>query len=237
MIVGVIPARAGSKGIPRKNLRPLLGVPLSMYTFRAAIASELLEEVVVSTDDEQVASLAREAGISVPFLRPSHLATDSAKMEDVLLHVLDWRLQRGLETSALVLLQPTSPFRTAEHIDAAIRLYLEKRPASVVTVIRVPHRYGPESLLQWRDGKLVPLGVNAPTARRQDKPLLFARNGPAVLVVAADALRDQGLYGEPSLGIEMSELDSMDIDTTEDLTLAEFVLRCRETIKNFPKPD
>jgi len=220
-IVGLIPARAGSKGIPRKNLVPLRGKPLIGWTLDAARASVRLTQVAVSTDDDEVAALAADAAV---IRRPRELAADDTPMRDVVLHALD-ELER---CDVLVLLQPTSPLRTATHVDGAVDLLVETGADSVVSVVEVPHRFTPSSLMQLENGRLAPLGGPAPT-RRQDKPALYARNGPAVLAVtAAAARRLPSLYGGDCRAYVMTERDSIDVDDRFDLELAELLLAQRE---------
>src|SRR5262245_16834240 len=122
-VLGLITARGGSKGIPRKNLVPLLGRPLLAYTCEAALASTSLARVVLSTDDEEIASVGRAEGIEVPFMRPAELSRDDTPSIDVAVHAVQWlATHAGWQADALVLLQPTSPLRTAHHIDEACAL-------------------------------------------------------------------------------------------------------------------
>jgi CMP-N,N'-diacetyllegionaminic acid synthase len=222
-IVGLIPARGGSKGIPGKNLVPVGGRPLIEWTCEAAATSTTLTRCVVSTDNPAIADAARAAGIEVPFLRPAELARDSTPMLDVVMHALD-ELD---EVDAIVLLQPTSPLRTGEHIDAAVRLWESTHADSVVSVVEVPHNVTPTSLLRIVAGRLEPLiPADGPT-RRQDKERLFARNGPAVLVTRREVVRQGSLYGADSRAFEMLPPDSIDIDTVFELELADWLLRRR----------
>src|SRR5918911_4592310 len=162
-VLGLIPARGGSKGIPGKNLAPLCGRPLVAWTIGAACAARSLDRVVVSTDSEEIAATARELGADV-LERPAELARDGTPMRDVLLHALE-ELGRP---EVLVLLQPTSPLRRAEHVDGAVALLRETGADSVVSVAEVPHRYRPGPLMELEDGRLVPLGPTPAT--RQEKP-------------------------------------------------------------------
>jgi len=222
-VLGVIPARGGSKGIPRKNLAPLAGRPLLAYTCDAARDSERLDRVIVSTDDEEIAEVARSNGVEAPFVRPAALSADDASMLDVLLHALD--AVGGAD--AVVLLQPTSPLRTAAHVDEAVDRFAASGADSVVSVVRVPHAFSPGSLLRLDDGRLVPLLDGEQARRRQDKPVLYARNGPAVLVVGADVLHAGSLYGDDSRPYEMDLRSSVDIDSPFELELAELLLSKR----------
>jgi len=224
-VLGIIPARAGSKGIAGKNLVTLGGRPLIAHTFDAARRSRTLSRVVVSTDSDQIAALARADGIDVPFMRPPSLAADDTPMLDVLQHAL-----KALEPSAdvIVLLQPTSPLRRAEHIDAAVALLQETGADSVVSVITVPHQFTPGSLMRREGDRVVPLTSEPAATRRQDKPVLYARNGPAVLVTRAAVLASGRLYGADTRPYVMSREDSIDIDDRFDLELVEALLARRQ---------
>jgi CMP-N-acetylneuraminic acid synthetase len=228
-ILGVIPARGGSKGIPRKNLAPLGGRPLIAYTCDAARGSRRLTRNVVSTDDPEIAATARSFGIDAPFLRPAQLAADDTPMLDVLVDLVA-TLERNEDyrPDVLVLLQPTSPFRRAEHVDAAIALLDASGADSVVTVIPVPHQFTPTSLMRLDGDRLRPaLDADVPL-RRQDKPVLFARNGPAVVAVRTPVLMAQRtLYGPDTRALVMSREDSLDVDDSFDLQMAELQMAVR----------
>lgn len=214
-IVGLIPARAGPRG---KNLWQLAGKPLLVWTIEAARGSSKLTRVVVSTDSDEVAALAREHGVEV-LARPAELALDETPMLPVIKHALD---TLGA-VDILVLLQPTSPLRRPDHIDQALLVLLEDdRRDVVVSVVEAPHRFRPESLMR-RDGRrLVPLAADAPL-RRQDKAVVYARNGPAVLALRPDRLGDD-LYAGDVRPYLMDPRDSVDVDEPFDLRFAEFLL-------------
>jgi len=230
-VLGLIPARGGSKGIPGKNLALLCGRPLLAYTADAVKQSRKLTRTIVSTDDERIAECARSLGLEVPFMRPAPLAADDAPMLPVVQHALEAMKERGFDADMVVLLQPTSPLRRAEHIDAAID-WLERTAAdSMVSVVEVPHQFNPVSVMRLDDGLLKPF-LDGPTpTRRQDKPRVFARNGPAVLAVRAAVVRGGSLYGERSWPLGMSAEDSIDIDTPRDLQLVEWVLASKQNVE------
>ena len=157
-------------------------------------------------------------------MRPASLAADAAPMLPVLQHALDAMEERGFPADILVLLQPTSPLRRGEHIDAAID-WLERTAAdSVVSVTEVPHQFNPVSVMRLEDGLLKPLLDGPTVTRRQDKPRLFARNGPAVLAVRSAVVKGGSLYGERSWPLGMNAEESVDIDGPADLEYAEFLL-------------
>jgi len=216
-IVALIPARGGSKGIPRKNLAPLGGRPLLVWTVEAARAAETVTRVIVSTDDEEIAAAAGEAEV---LRRPKELATDETPMVDVIRHGFD---NIG-EIDALVLLQPTSPLRRAEHVDGAVHLLFDTGADSVVSVVEVPHRFAPDSLMELENGRL---RVRSQPTTRQQQPLVYARNGPAVLALRP-ARFGEVLYGGDVRPYVMTERDSLDVDTPEDLELAELLLSRRD---------
>ena len=218
-ILGLIPARGGSRGIPRKNLAPLGGKPLIAWTLEAAKGSRALTSIVVSTDTEEIAEAAAPFGARVVH-RPAELAGDETPMREIVEHALAELGSDGV----LVLLQPTSPLRRAEHIDDVVGLLVETGADSVVSVVEVPHRFRPASLMALVDGRLVPLGAGA--SRRQDKQPAFARNGPAVLALRTERIGDD-LYGGDCRPYLMRPEDSIDVDEPFDLELAEFLLARR----------
>ena len=215
-VVGLVPAREGSKGIPRKNLAPLAGKPLLAWTIAAASESSTVTRTVVSTDWDEAAELARQLGAEV-LGRPRALAEDDTPMLDVVRHAL--AELGGCE--ALVLLQPTSPLRRAAHVDEAVRLLLESGADAVVSVVEVPHGFRPGKLMAAEDGRLVRLGWEPP--HRHSAAPLYARNGPAILALRPERLGDD-LYGGDCRPYVMDLLDSVDVDGPDDLRLAEFLL-------------
>lgn len=228
-VLGLIPARGGSKGLAGKNLMPLAGRPLIAHTIAAALASRRLTRVVVTTDDPAIAEAARRAGAETPFMRPAELAADDTPALPVIRHALEWLDQSGWRAGAVAYLQPTSPLRRAEHIDAAVDLLFREKADSVVSVVEVPHNFNPVSVLRLTDGVLRPfLPQGAGPLRRQDKPRALARNGPAVLVASRATILEQGvLYGPRTLPLVMSPQDSVDVDDAFDLELCEWLLARR----------
>jgi len=225
-VLGLIPARGGSKGIPGKNIVPLAGKPLLAWTCEAARASRSLSRVLLSTDDSQIAEVGRACGVEVPFLRPPELARDDTPSVDVAVHALQWLADHeGWRAEVLVLLQPTSPLRRAEHIDAAVAELERTGADTVVSVVEVPHNFHPWSVMkrngEWLEDFLPP-APGLDRFRRQNLPRLYARNGPAVLVTRAlTILTRHSFYGERVAGYLMERGPSLDIDDPEDLELAE----------------
>ena len=215
--MALIPARGGSKAIPRKNLAPLGGRPLLAWTVDAARESRAVTRTVVSTDDDEIAAAARGLGADV-LDRPPELAAGETPMRDVIEHALG-ELARP---DVLVLLQPTSPLRRSRHVDEAVELLLASGADSVVSVVEVPHRYRPGSLMALDGDRLVRLSDDH-AATRQEKPLVYARNGPAVLALRPDRIGTD-LYGGYCRPYVMAERESLDVDEPFDLELAELLL-------------
>ena len=230
-VIGVIPARGGSKSIPRKNMAMLRGKPMIDYTIDAAHASKRLSRVLVSTDDAEFAKHAVSRGVESPFLRPPELAGDTTPMMDVLKHLLAWLdANSPAKPDAIMLLQPTSPMRQACHIDAAVDLLFERDADCVVSVMEVPHQFSPASLMKLDAGRLLPFlnDESSKILRRQDKPLVYARNGPAVLTFKADLVREgRGFYSGVTLPLVMDAAESIDVDGPFELELAEFLMSRR----------
>jgi CMP-N,N'-diacetyllegionaminic acid synthase len=218
--LGVIPARGGSKGIPRKNLTMLGGRPLLAYTADAARASRL-SRTIVSTDDAEIADAASKLGLEVPFMRPAELASDGALMAPVLQHAAREMAERGFAADAVVLLQPTSPLRRAQHIDRALDLLETSQADSVVSVVEVPHQFNPISVMTLEDDRLTPFLDGPQIFRRQDKPRVYARNGPAVLAVRTSVLERGSLYGDDCRALVMTPEESIDLDSVLDLQILE----------------
>lgn len=232
-ILGLITARGGSKSIPHKNIALLAGRPLLAYTCEAALSSRCLTRIVLDTDDPGIAGVGRACGVEVPFMRPAGLAQDDTLHIDVIRHALTWLQEHeGYRPDIVVLLQPTSPLRRAEHIDAAVDIMLSTEADTVVSVVKVPHRFNPASVMRLdANGRLYPFLEGPMVLRRQDKPKVYARNGPAVLVMRREVVESGKLYGDVVRPLEMSIVDSVDIDNADDLALAEFWLSRRRMMK------
>lgn len=222
-ILGVIPARGGSKGVPHKNIRPLAGKPLIVHTIEAARASRL-SKVIVSTDDESIAEVARRAGALVPFVRPADLASDSAKSMDVAIHALKtMEAEDAIQYDAVMLLQPTTPFRSVEDINNAIdKLSVNPEADSVISVVDVEGHH-PARMKYIEDGRLVdPPFVEAyENQNRQELRPMFIRNG-AVYLTRRETLLQRSYKGKVSLALIMPGELSINIDTLRDFDLAEW---------------
>lgn len=228
-VLGIVTARGGSKGIPRKNLVLLAGKPLLQYTAEAAIAAKTLSRVILSTDDPEIAQVGRRCGLDVPFMRPKELAQDDTPTLPVLQHAVCFLEEQGECYDAICLLQPTNPLRKPEHIDACVQLLFEKGVDAVVTVLPVPHEYNPHWVyFMHEDGTLyLSTGEKEPLPRRQLLPPAFHREG-SVYVTRRDVLMKQNsLYGEKLLGYVLNPEECVNIDGPEDLAKAEALLKKR----------
>lgn len=219
-VLAVITARGGSKGLPGKNIRLLAGKPLIAWTVEAALGAHCIERVIVSTDAPEIAEAARAAGAEVPFLRPAELATDAAGSVDVLRHAVG----QCPGFDYVLLLQPTSPLRTADDIDAAYDRLLATGAPSCVSVCEVTE----QPWLMYRhnaDGQLERL-LPEPVAglRRQDLPLVFRLNGALYLARTDWFLAGGRLVGPGTVSLVMSAERSLDIDTRDDFDQAVRIL-------------
>lgn len=226
-MLGVIPARGGSKGVVRKNIRPLAGKPLIAWTIESALAAgALLDRCVVSTDDGEIAELAREHGADVPFLRPAEIAGDKVPMCPVLQHATRFvEEQEGRRYGWVMLLQPTDPFRSVEDIAAVLELGRAGGCDSVISVVRV-FAHHPILMKRIVDNRLEPFSIAEPEGtRRQDyEPPAYMRNG-AIYLMKRDVLIDQSsLWGDVIRPYEMPEARSVSIDNEHDFKLAELVM-------------
>jgi CMP-N,N'-diacetyllegionaminic acid synthase len=228
-VLGIVTARGGSKGIPRKNLALLLGKPLLQYTAEAALAASTLSDIILSTDDEEIAEVGRRCGLEVPFIRPKQLAADDTPTLPVLQHAVTFLEDRGRKYDSVCVLQPTSPLRRPEHIDGCVNLLFTSEAEAVMTVLPVPHQYNPHWVyFSDQSGALrISTGDNEPIARRQELPTAFHREG-SVYVVRRDVLmKRNSLYGDKLLGYPMDENDSINIDDPAQLRRAEELLQLR----------
>lgn len=225
-ILGLIPARGGSKGVPGKNIRLLAGRPLIGYTIRAAIGAKRVARTVVSTDDPQIAAIARELGADLPFLRPAELARDETPTLPVIQHAIRELEAGGERFDAVCLLQPTTPLRDSGLIDRCIEEFLRSEADSLVTILRVPEKYNPHwvYLRDEDSGIRISTGESHPIARRQDLPPAFHREG-SVYITRRDVLIDgDSLYGARTIGVEVPAESSVNIDSPADWERAESLL-------------
>jgi CMP-N,N'-diacetyllegionaminic acid synthase len=229
VIVALVPARAGSKGIPGKNIKPLCGKPLLAYTAEVIRATHIFHRALLSTDVEDIAEVGRAFGLEVPFLRPNELAGDDAPTLAVIEHALDWLEKDGTAVEIMVLLQPTQPLRDPADVAGAIRLLQQEECDSVVSVVALPSHMCPDYVMRIDEkGQLVNfLPEGASVMRRQDARPAYVRDG-TVYAFRADTVRKyQSLYGPVCLPFVVDAQRSINIDSQADWEEAERRLGCR----------
>lgn len=219
----IIPARGGSKRLPGKNILPLKNKPLIHYTIHAA--REVFDDsiICVSTDDESIKEVAEQTGLSVPFLRPESLATDSADTRSVLLHAFDfYKSKKNYEADTIVLLQPTSPLRNSSHIVECLEQFDEKTD-QILSVKETDSN--PYFLLfeENKDGYLEKI-LSGIYTRKQDSPVVYEINGAIYIIKVSSLLENPYLIFERSKKYVMDKKSSIDIDDEFDFNLAEFIL-------------
>ena len=218
-ILGVIPARGGSKGIPQKNIKNFNGKPLISWTIETALSCPLVNETIVSTDNLIIADVAKSCGASVPFIRPDELANDTTSGIEPVLHAI----QQLPEYDWILLLQPTSPLRTPDDIRGIINLVKDKNASSAVSVSEaINHPYWTYTL---DDGKLINLCKNETKLLRQDLPRAYNLNGALYLVSRNFLETKRTLIDESTLAYVMPRHRSVDIDDMDDWDFAEYLIK------------
>ena len=220
-MIAIIPARAGSKGLPNKNIKLFNGKPLIKWTFEAAKQSKYLDRIILTTDCVEIAKIAYDNKIEVPEMRPSHLAQDTSLVNDTFKYLI-CKLEKecGKKIEEVVILQPTSPLRLSNDIDEAIELYRSKKADSVIsyTVSNRP--------IEWyrylQADNLIPLRVNESLGNRQINKVAYYPNG-AIYIIKSDLILADKWYGDNSYAYIMPRSRSVDIDTQEDFDYAEYL--------------
>ena len=229
-VLGLITARGGSKGLPGKNVRDLCGRPLIAWTVDAARRSDAIDDLVVSTDSEEIAAAARQAGAEVPFIRPAALATDTATSIDVVEHALNWLAARDRTYDLLVLLEPTSPLREPGDIDAALRQMLDAGASAVVSVCRADAVH--PAFMYRRDSRfrLTPLMPDSATdPRRQDTEAVYFLEGTVYAARIRALLERRTFCHDGTVGYEVPKWKSPEIDDLVDFLLVESIIKSRGT--------
>lgn len=226
-VLGLIPARGGSKGVPRKNIKLLAGRPLLAYTAEAALAATRLTRIILSTEDEEIAEVGRACGLEVPFLRPAELAQDSSPTLPVVQHAVQMLEAQGSRFDAVCLLQPTNPLRRAADIDGCIELLEREQADTVFTMLAVPAEHNPHWVyFQNGDGSLrLSTGEATPIPRRQLLPTAYHREGSVYISRRDVIMNNNSLYGARVLGFEIEAGRSVNIDNLQDWERAESLLQ------------
>lgn len=220
-MLAIIPARGGSKGLPGKNIKLLNGKPLIWYTINAAVSSSNIDEIFVSTDDPEIASIAEKFGVNSFPLRPKELATDTSKSIDVYNFVLDQFRLRNKEFDEIIILQPTSPLRTTQHIDEAVSLFRARNAESVVSYCEEDH---PISWHKYvgKEGEIISIFESQSTNRQEERTSFFP-NG-AIYIFKSELLNRGDYYSNNSYAYIMGKDYSIDIDNQRDFEYVEYLL-------------
>ena len=234
-ILGLIPARGGSKGLPGKNIKPLLGKPLIVWTIEQALASKYLDRVVVSTDDKEIAEISKKYRADIPFIRPKELAEDNAKGIEVVLHAIDWFREndKRKQYDLIMLLQPTSPLRKSEDIDKAIELLFLKEAKAIVSVCEVDHHPLWANTLP-EDGCMKDfIRKEVMNKDRQELPVFYRLNGAIYLAYCDYIKKCRSFIGKDTFAYIMPKRRSADIDSEIDFEFAQILMK--NNITNFAK--
>jgi CMP-N,N'-diacetyllegionaminic acid synthase len=222
--LAVIPARGGSKGIPKKNIVEVCGKPLIQYTIEEALSSKLLDRIIVSTDDVEIAEVSKKCGAEVPFLRPKELADDQAKTIDVLIHAINELKKRGEKYDYLILLQPTQPLRKSWHIDEAIQQIVNNKAESLVSVSEVKEH---PILIRTinESGNTERLRKVNSTVRRQEFPKYYKVNGAIYINKINDKFNEQTSLNDNKFAYIMDSKYDLDIDEPRDLEIFKLMIK------------
>lgn len=222
-ILGLIPAREGSRRLPKKNVLPFMGKPLILWTIKQALSSAHLDRVIVSTDSVKIAAISRRYGAEVPFIRPKNLAGDRAAMIDVLLHAIKSAQEKNENYDLIMLLQPTSPLRIGQDIDRAIKLLFRKKAQAIVSVCKAEHPPYWSRILPKRGSMKNFINVDIPNKNKRVAPCYYRLNG-AVYLAYCDYLKaNKSFLGKKTYAYVMPQERSIDIDTKMDFKLAELL--------------
>lgn len=225
-VLGLIPARGGSKGIPRKNIKELNGYPLIAYSIKQGQKSKLLDRLIVSTDDDEIKAVAESFQVEVPFIRPDYLAESTSSSLDVILHALNWLESQGEHYDAVCLLQPTSPFRPDGIIDKAIEKFKEEKFDSLVSLRALPDHFNPHwTFYKDKNGLLKAPIQGTLISRRQDLPKYYHRDGAIYLLRVESLRKTNNLLGTLIGGLEIESPKLINIDTLEDWKIAEHFIK------------
>ncbi|MFQ5866770.1 MAG: cytidylyltransferase domain-containing protein [bacterium] len=226
-ILGIIPARSNSKGIANKNIKKLNNKPLIAYTIKVALKAKKLTRLVVSTNSEEIANIARTYGAEVPFLRPTELAQDDTPMLPVLQHAVKFlENSENYRTDIIVALQPTSPLRKSSHIDEALEKIINSDADSIVSLCEAEH--SPYWMRKIENDRVVSfIEGSEKYVRRQDLPKVYRLNGAIYVTRYEVLMKENKTSGNDTRAIIMSPEDSIDIDTELDFKLAELILKQR----------
>jgi CMP-N-acetylneuraminic acid synthetase len=226
-ILGFIPARGGSRGIPKKNLYHVNGHPLIYYSIKTALESRI-NRLIVSTDSQEIAEVGLQFGAEVPFLRPKELAQDHSTIEDALMDALNRLGKEKYHPDIIVLLHPITPFRRTQHINASIDLLI-KNSADTVVSVSDPMEH-PGDMVYWdKEGQMkYLLDIDHTKMQRQHYPKYYFHNGVVYVFTAKSFMENKDRFGSKVIPYQMRQIDSIDIDSMDDSEIAEAILKLRK---------
>lgn len=223
-ILAIIPARGGSKGLPEKNIKVLGNIPLIGWSINSANESKLITKIIVSSDSEKIIKLAKQYNAEVPFVRPDHLASDTASSKDVLIHAIEWYRTKKEFFDYIVLLQPTTPYRQKGDIDKMIAKAIETN-ADLVVSVKETDSNPYYVLFEENENGFLHKSKKANFTRRQDCPKVYEYNGSIYVIKVESLLKENSLAFEKTIKFEMKNpIFSVDIDNQFDFDFAEFLL-------------
>jgi len=224
-ILAIIPARGGSKGVPKKNIKLLGKKPLIEYTIHDAKQSKLLTQIIVSTDDEEIAITAEIAGCKPPFIRPSEIAKDSSTSLELVQHAITFFENQNIFFDAVCLLQPTTPFREIGFIDKAIEQFISSNADCLISVLPIPQEYNPHWAFEEIENGILKIatGEDSIIPRRQELPKAYHRDG-SIYITKTEVIKKGSLYGKSIAYIESNPQYYVNIDTMKDWEMAENLL-------------
>ncbi|MDE7366052.1 MAG: pseudaminic acid cytidylyltransferase [Lachnospiraceae bacterium] len=224
-MLGVIPARGGSKGVPHKNIKDLAGKPLLAYTIEAALQSGIFERIIVSTDDEDIAAVAGKYGAEVPFIRPADIAGDLVSSDAVILHALQFYEKQNIFFKEVCKLQPTSPFRSAQNLKDAYKVFRQENRDYLVSVCECEHSPLWSGTLGKDNSMDDFLREEVIRSCRQELPQYYRLNGAIYMAKTQSFIENKSFFGKNSRAFVMSQEASVDIDNSLDFLFAEFLLQ------------
>lgn len=226
-MLAVIPARGGSKGVPGKNIRLLAGKPLIVYTIEAALASNIFEKVIVSTDSDEIADIAERNGAEIPFVRPSSLSGDMVSSDDVIIHALDFYKHQGVTFDDVCKLQPTSPLRNSVHLKEAFNLFHEKKADFLVSVCKCEHSPMWSGVLGADLNLDNFINENVKRSCRQELPDFYRLNGAIYMGKTNAFYANKNFLGRNGIAYIMNQDVSADIDSELDFKIAECIMETK----------
>lgn len=224
-VTALIPARGGSKRLPRKNIKSLCGKPLIAWTIGVAKESQYIDSVVVSTDDLEIKEVAEKFGANVPFLRPENLSNDTASSFDVIRHAIEF-LKIESDKNLIILLQPTSPLRTTEEIDKALEYFMAKHAKGVVSISECEHSPLWSNSLPETGSMQNFIRAEVEGKRSQDLPTYYRLNGSIYIYKTFDLMKNNHIFFNKDVyGYKTLAKNSVDIDTELDFMMAETIIK------------